>query len=187
MLLPTDKEAFMTKMQQESTNESKELRQSRTLYVTDSHNSLSKSISAAGNKSEYDAACKRLLSHKIILAHIMKNCLKEYEGVSIEDIAIKYIVDNPKIGTYTVHQDESPSEGERTGEQLESAATEDSTIQEGTVYYDIRFYAIVPFTQEKIRLILNVDYSDLRVIPIISRFFRPCLCFNAKNRNNSCA
>jgi hypothetical protein len=31
MLLPTDKEAFMTTIQQESTNETKELKQSRTL------------------------------------------------------------------------------------------------------------------------------------------------------------
>ena len=35
--------------------------------------------------------------------------------------------------------------------------TEDAVNEEGVIYYDLRFFAIVPKTQEKIRLIINVE------------------------------
>ena len=54
-------------------------------------NILAKNITAAGEKATYDAACKRLLANKIILAWIMKSCLEEYKEFSINDIAEKYI------------------------------------------------------------------------------------------------
>ena len=41
-------------------------------------NTLAKNITAAGDKAAYDAACKRLLANKVILAWIMKSCLEEY-------------------------------------------------------------------------------------------------------------
>lgn len=53
-------------------------------------NILAKNITAAGEKAAYDAACKRLLANKVILAWIMKSCLEEYKEFSINDIAEKY-------------------------------------------------------------------------------------------------
>ena len=47
---------------------------------------LSQTIRTAGSNSDYDSACKRLLSEKIILAWIMKNCLEEYRECSISEI-----------------------------------------------------------------------------------------------------
>lgn len=44
-----------------------------------------------------DAACKRLLSEKVILAWIMKNCLKEYRNCSIQEIMDNYIEGEPQI------------------------------------------------------------------------------------------
>lgn len=41
-------------------------------------NILAQDINAAGDKASYDAACKRLLANKVILAWIMKSCLEEY-------------------------------------------------------------------------------------------------------------
>ena len=41
--------------------------------------------------ARYDAACKRVLSEKSILAWIMKSCLEEYQDCDIRDIAEKYI------------------------------------------------------------------------------------------------
>ena len=38
---------------------------------------LAKGIETAGENVRYDAACKRLLSEKSILAWIMKSCLEE--------------------------------------------------------------------------------------------------------------
>ena len=51
---------------------------------------LSQTIRTAGSNSDYDSACKRLLSEKIILAWIMKNCL-EILGNAISRIIEKYI------------------------------------------------------------------------------------------------
>jgi hypothetical protein len=39
---------------------------------------IAKNIRVADEKASYDAACKRLLSEKIILAWIMKNCLEVF-------------------------------------------------------------------------------------------------------------
>ena len=50
---------------------------------------LSQTIRTAGSNSDYDSACKRLLSEKIILAWIMKNCLEEYRECSISEIIEK--------------------------------------------------------------------------------------------------
>jgi hypothetical protein len=77
-----------------------------SLRMTES--TLSRNITAAGDESKYDAACKRLLSNKTILAWIMKNCLTEYQELSIEDIIQNCFLNEPKVGKYTVHQDEEP-------------------------------------------------------------------------------
>ena len=52
---------------------------------------IAKSIYIVDDKARYDAACKRLLSEKIILAWIMKNCLEEYRDCEVKEIAEKYI------------------------------------------------------------------------------------------------
>ena len=84
-------------------------------------NILAKNISAAGDKSAYDAACKRLLANKIILAWIMKSCLEEYRDFSVDEIAEKYIEGNPQIARTALH----PDEGEDvSGEQIKEAKTE---------------------------------------------------------------
>lgn len=50
---------------------------------------LAKSIDAASENAQYDAACKRVLSDKYVLAWIMKSCLDEYRQCTIEEIAEK--------------------------------------------------------------------------------------------------
>lgn len=117
-------------------------------------NILAKNITAAGEKADYDAACKRLLANKIILAWIMKSCLEEFQDFTVDEIADKYIEGSPLIAQMAVNPDETP---EPEGEQIAGGNTEDSTIREGTITYDIRFYAIVPQTTETIKLILNVE------------------------------
>lgn len=104
-------------------------------------NILAKNITAAGNESAYDAACKKLLANKVILAWIMKSCLEEYRELDVDEIAEKYIEGDPQIANIAVNPDE---EAENDGEQIKGAKTEDSTIKEGTVTFDIRFYGIAP-------------------------------------------
>lgn len=116
---------------------------------------LAKMISTAGEKAAYDRACKRLLANKIILAWIMKSCLEEYRDCEISEIASRYIEGEAQISEVAVHPDE-----EVQSQQIIGLNTEDSTINEGTVTYDIRFRAIVPGTGEKISLIINIEAQN---------------------------
>ena len=116
---------------------------------------LSQMISTVGEKAAYDNACKHLLANKIILAWIMKSCLEEYRGSEISEIASKYIEGEKQISEAAVHPDE-----EAGSLQIRGLNTEDSTINEGTVTYDIRFRAIVPGTGERISLIINVEAQN---------------------------
>lgn len=136
-------------------------------------NILAKNITAAGEKAAYDAACKRLLANKVILAWIMKSCMEEYKAHSINEIAERYIEGIPQIAEAAVNLDEDGYEG---SEQIRGAKNEDSTIQEGTITYDIRFLAIVPGTGEMIRLIINVEAQNdfYPGYPIIKRALYYC-------------
>ena len=115
---------------------------------------LAKGIDAAGEKARYDAACKRLLSEKYILAWIMKSCLAEYKECTIQDIAEKYIEGQPHVESVPVNPDE-------TNPVIRGLRNEDSSITEGTITYDVRFMAYAPGTDELIRLIINVEAQDL--------------------------
>ena len=116
---------------------------------------LAKMISTAGEKAAYDNACKRLLANKIILAWILKSCLQEYRDYEVSEIASKYIEGEARISEVSVHPDEDAMSRQITG-----LNTEDSTIHEGTVTYDIRFRAIVPGTGENISLIINIEAQN---------------------------
>lgn len=116
---------------------------------------IAKNIRVADEKASYDAACKRLLSEKIILAQIMKNCLEEYCGCAVEEIAEKYIEGTPQVGEVAV----APDESNRVS-MIQGAGNEDASLTEGTVTYDIRFLAIAPVSGELIRLIINIEAQN---------------------------
>lgn len=89
-----------------------------------------------------------------------KNCLEEYRECSISEIIEKYIEGEPQVAEVPVLPDQTnPSliKGERT---------EDKTITEGTITYDIRFTATAPKSGEFIRLIINVKHKTI-FIPVI--------------------
>lgn len=136
-------------------------------------NILAKNIAVAGNKAAYDTACKKLLANKVILAWIMKSCLEEYRDFDVEEIAAKYIEGEPQIAKEAVNPDEETYRG---GEQIKGVKTEDSTVKEGTVIYDICFYAIVPKSGEMVSLIINVEAQNdfYPGYPIIKRGIYYC-------------
>lgn len=102
---------------------------------------LYKDLEVSRAKEIYDESCKNILANKIILAWIMKSCMKEYKDCSIRDIADHYIEGIPEISQREVHRDEAPASdpGKIRGEN-----TEDKAVNEGTVRYDIMFRAILP-------------------------------------------
>ena len=116
---------------------------------------IAKNICVADEKAGYDAACKRLLSEKIILAWIMKNCLEEYRDCDVEEIAEKYIEGTPQVGEVAVAPDESNHVS-----VIQGVGNEDTSLTEGTVFYDIRFLAIAPVFGELIRLIINLEAQN---------------------------
>jgi hypothetical protein len=134
-------------------------------------NTLSKNITSAGDNASYDASCKRLLANKMILAWIMKSCIAEYCDLEVKEIAEKYIEGTPQIAEVAVNPDEGSG-----GEQIRGASTEDSTINEGTVTYDIRFLAIAPVSGDLLRLIINIEAQNdfYPGYPIIKRAIYYC-------------
>lgn len=116
---------------------------------------IAKNIRVADEKASYDAACKRLLSEKIILAWIMKNCLEEYRDCDVDEIAEKYIEGTPQVGEVAVVPDES-----NRVSVIQGAGNEDTSLTEGTIFYDIRFLAIAPVSAELIRLIINIEAQN---------------------------
>ena len=96
---------------------------------------LYKDLEVSRAKEIYDESCKNILANKIILAWIMKSCMKEYKDCSICDIADHYIEGTPEISQREVHRDEAPASdpGKIRGEN-----TEDKAVNEGIVTRFIR-------------------------------------------------
>ena len=115
--------------------------------------SAAQGLRITNGRARYDSSCKRLLSEKPILARIMKAAMQEYQDCDVDDIAYKYIEGAPEISTVPVHPDEKTSR--ITGED-----TEDKTVYEGEIKYDIRFRALIPGSAEKISLLINVEAQN---------------------------
>ena len=187
---------------------------------------LAHTITQTDYEARYDRAAKKLLANKLVLAHILKDCVKEYQACSIMDIAQKYIEGEPEVGTTGVYMDDSSSPEQpdikpetvvtRAAEvqavnaqevnaqvinaqainaqamntqsmkvqamneqamnahamsiqamntqvtKVQGMGNEDISQNEGTVYYDVRFNAIAPSTEEleNIRLIINAEAQN---------------------------
>ena len=119
----------------------------------DSETTIAQGLHVTDESAGYDAACKRVLSEKAILARIMKSCLEEYKDCDVGDIAGKYIEGQPQVSAVPVLPDEG-------GTVINGMDTEDKSVREGTVSYDIRFRAIVPGSGEQIALIINVEAQN---------------------------
>ena len=95
------------------------------------------------------------------MQYICDNCLKEEAEVS----------------THAVHQDELGKDKRLGGdERVEGMNTESNSIQEHTIYYDIRIPAFLPEGNEQVRLILNLEIQldDTPGYPIVKRGFYYC-------------
>lgn len=103
-----------------------------------------------GRDLRYDAACKQVLAEKEILAYILKYCVAEYKDLERSEIK-KYIQGRPQISETVVEDDDL---------RIESERTEDRSLAEGTVYYDIRFTATAPAGDGEIELIINVEAQN---------------------------
>ena len=62
---------------------------------------LYEDIDSVQQNPQKDAACKRLLAHKVFLAWIMKTCLKEYQNCSVDEIIEQYKIKTGDFDTIT--------------------------------------------------------------------------------------
>ena len=74
--------------------------------MVDEETTIAQGLHVTDDSAGYDAACKRVLSEKAILAWIMKSCLEEYQDCNVNDIAEKYIEGQPQVSAVPVLPDE---------------------------------------------------------------------------------
>lgn len=114
---------------------------------------LSKRLETTKRIEQFDACAKKLLSEKIILAWILKSCVKEFKDCSIQWIMTEGIVDDIEVSTQAVDMDEE----DITEAELSGSNTENNSIKEGKIFYDIRFDAKAPNADDYIHLIINLE------------------------------
>lgn len=115
----------------------------------------------AGKNSEYDAAAKKLLSSKKILAWILKYCVEEFKDCSIADIRDRYIIGIPETASAPVLPDETNAAAKVNADRISGERTEDTSVTEGKVTFDIRFRAITPHN-DLVQLIINIEAQRSR-------------------------
>lgn len=110
-------------------------------------NTLREAVDETDGFLPYDAACKRILSEREILARIMHECLPEYKDCDVADIATRYIKDEPLVDVVPL----------RPAPRVGGLRNDDVAIGEGRVTYDIRFSAEAPGVDGTIGLVVNVE------------------------------
>lgn len=112
-------------------------------------------IDATGKDAQYDRQSKRLLSMTVILAWILKSCVKEFKDFSIEYITNNCFVGKPEVMEHALHADhvnraEDTDDMADTDNQpamnqfVQTMNSESSTIKEHTVHFDVRFRVMIP-------------------------------------------
>ena len=100
-----------------------------------------------------DAAEKKILSSRELLARILHEVVPEFKNVSVEQIKNECFVEDPQTG-------ETPVDDETPSAELRGSRTEDVSAREGTIRYDILFTARVPNTEQEILLMINVEAQN---------------------------
>lgn len=113
-------------------------------------NELARTLFFAGTKVQYDAQCKKVLSHKVILAWILKYTMEEFREYSIEKIVV-CIEAEPEISSVRVNP------GCCAAERISGSKEESKEPGEGEIYYDIRFFVYVPKKGKRLRMLINVE------------------------------
>ena len=113
-------------------------------------------IDSVGSDASYDNAVKSLMANKSILAWIMKCCVAEFKSFGLTTIA-ECIKGNPEVSTKAVHRNEADLEVLDGNKEIIGDNSEDSSVSETKITYDLRFTAVVPDTAQPIELIINVE------------------------------
>lgn len=94
---------------------------------------------ASDREAQYDAKAKHILSQKIILAHILSETVKEFEGMSPEEI-VPLIEGDPYVGCVPVDPGLTNVGSSTKGKRIVGLNTENLEVNEGLCIFDIIFY-----------------------------------------------
>ena len=104
------------------------------------------------------AVRKKFLAFKAVDAWILKTGVKEFYSYSVDYISEHCMPEKVEISEHAVHQDQlNKSQKINGNKQITKMNSESSSVNEGTVYYDVRFTAIAPENDELITLIINLE------------------------------
>ena len=96
-------------------------------------------VSVADMKAPYDDKAKRLLSNKIILAHILIKTVDEFRGMNPKEVS-SYIEGDPFVSIVPVEPGLTNTEKEKDGQRIVGMNTENAEVNEGLIRFDIIFY-----------------------------------------------
>ena len=133
---------------------------------------IAKDLDVAGQRARYDAAARRLVAQKSILAYILKSTMEEFQNTSVKHIAERYIEGMPQVAQMAVQQDLPAEKDSLSGSnRLSTFTTEDVSIVEGAVRYDIHFMVCLPGQGERVEAIINIEVqnNDTPGYPIVKR------------------
>lgn len=119
---------------------------------------LAEAIDTVADRAKYDRYAKKLLAFKAVDAWILKTCVKEFYPYSVDYISEHCMSGNVEISEHAVHQDQlNKSQRANGDQQVTKLNSESSSVNEGTIYYDVRFTATAPGDDEPITLIINLE------------------------------
>ena len=120
--------------------------------------SIKRTIKASDKEAQYDEKAKKLLGHKIILAHILVNTVDEFWGMNPKEV-VKYIEGEPYISVVPIDpgvtNTKENKEDTAISEQVIGLNTENSEINEGMIRFDIIFY--VRMKDGLTQMIINIE------------------------------
>ena len=135
-----------------------------------SQTSLNNALEATAKREQYDANAKVILSHKAILAWILKTCTNEFKDFTISFIEHQCIEGSPDIGKAALHQNTVDADA-----RIDGLDTETSSAAESRNTFDIRFSARVPDSEQPINLFINIEFQKDKVnYPIAKRGIYYC-------------
>lgn len=109
---------------------------------------LAELIATADVHTELDNSCKKLLSHRLILAWILKYAVEEFSDHSVEAIARRYILDDT---IQVSHTDISHDK------QVTGTNTECKPLDEGKNTFDLLFLVRLPGSKKSINILINIE------------------------------
>lgn len=145
---------------------------------------ISNGVNAADREAQYDERAKRLLSNKIILAHILVKTVDEFQGMKPME-AVSHIEGEPVFSTIPIEPGLTNAEKGKDGHRIVGMNTESTEINEGLVRFDIIFYVRMKDGVSQIIVNLEMQKDEPKNYPILNRaiFYVSRLISSQKERD----